>query len=174
LEMVEGCWLRVEGREPGKIGAINVIGKDSVKTRFRFEKLEVWHEARTIIRVVYRLTRKFSDHELFAMISQIRRAAVSVSANIAEGSGRNSDKDFAHFLEQAYGSLMEMASLFHLALDEGYVSEPELDALLDDLESLARRIASLKRSLEVKTSKTPFERGNRLALGSRLSTFDQP
>ena len=83
-----------------------------MKTRFRFEKLEVWQEARKINQVIYRLTRKFPREELFAMTSQIRRASISVSSNIAEGSGRNSDKDFAHFLEQAYGSLMEVASIF--------------------------------------------------------------
>ena len=138
-----------------------------MKTRFRFEKLEVWHDARAINRAIYRLTRKFPRHEMFAMTSQIRRAVISVSSNIAEGSGRNSDKDFAHFLEQAYGSLMETASIFYLALDEGYVSEMDLDLLFDDLEKLAKRIASLNRSLGVKTSKTPFERKNQNALDSR-------
>ena len=145
-----------------------------MKTRFRFEKLEVWHDARAINRVIYSLTRKFPRHEVFAMTSQIRRATISISSNIAEDSGRNSDKDFAHFLEQAYGSLMETASIFYLALDEGYVSEADLDLLFDALEKLAKRIASLNRSLEVNTSKTPFERKNRNALVSRppRSTLD--
>ena len=142
--------------------------------RFRFEKLEIWHEARTINRTVYAITREFPKHEVFAMASQLRRAAVSVSANIAEGSGRNSDKDFAHFLEQAYGSLMEVAALCYLSLDEGYVSESKLNPLLDDLEKLARRLAALNRSLEIKTTKTPFVRRNGLTLDSRPSTLDQP
>ena len=129
-----------------------------MRIRFRFEKLEVWQEARKINQVIYRLTRKFPRHEVFAMTSQIRRAAISVSSNIAEGSGRNSDKDFAHFLEQAYASLMEVASVFFLGLDEGYVTEVELDPLFDEMERLAKRIASLNRSLEVPTSKTPFNR----------------
>jgi len=145
-----------------------------MKTRFRFEKLEVWQEARAINRTIYRLTRKFPDYEMFAMTSQIRRAAISVSSNIAEGSGRNSDKDFAHFLEQAYGSLMETASLCYLALDEDYVSEPELNPVFDDFEKTAKRIVSLNHSLQVKTSKTPFERKNPPALDSRPSTLDQP
>jgi four helix bundle protein len=95
---------------------------------------------------------------MFAMTSQIRRASISVSSNIAEGSGRNSDKDFAHFLEQSYGSLMEVASVFFLGLDEGYVTEAELDSLFDEMERLAKRIVSLNRTLEVPTSKTPFTR----------------
>ena len=144
-----------------------------MKTRFRFEKLEVWQETRAISRVIYRLTRKFPKHEMFAMTSQIRRAVISVSSNIAEGSGRNSDKDFAHFLEQAYGSLMETASIFYLALDEEYVSESDLDSLFDGLERLARRIVALNYSLVVETSKTPFERKNRKALGPRPSSLDQ-
>ena len=127
-----------------------------MKTRFRFEKLEVWQEARKINRVIYRLTRKFPREEMFAMTSQMRRASISVASNIAEGSGRNSDKDFAHFLEQAYGSLLEVASIFHLALDEGYVGEADLDPLFDELERLAKRTASLNRSLKVPLSKTPF------------------
>jgi four helix bundle protein len=129
-----------------------------MRTRFRFEKLEVWQEARVANRTICRLARKFPKDEMFAMPSQVRRAAISISSNIAEGSGRNSDKDFAHFLEQAYGSLMEAASILDLALDESHVSEADLDPLLDALEVLAKRIASLNRSLEVPTSKTPFSR----------------
>jgi four helix bundle protein len=129
-----------------------------MKTRFRFEKLEVWQEARKINQVIYRLTRGFPRQEMFAMTSQIRRASISVSSNIAEGSGRNSDKDFAHFLEQSYASLMETASVFFLGLDEGYVTEADLDPLFDEMERLAKRIASLNRSLEVAASKTPFAR----------------
>jgi len=143
-----------------------------MRTRFRFEKLEVWQEARSINHTVYRLTRAFPDHELFAMTSQIRRAAISVSSNIAEGAGRNSDRDFAHFLEQAYGSLMETASLFYLALDEDYVSEPDLNPVFDNFERTAKRIVSLNHSLQVKSSKTPFERKNPPTLDPRPSTLD--
>lgn len=95
---------------------------------------------------------------------------MSVSSNMAEGSGRNSDKDFAHFLEQAYGSLMEVASLLYLAMDEQYLTEKETDAVLDEIEKLAKRTASLNRSLSVDKSKTPFAR--RPALDPRPSTLD--
>jgi four helix bundle protein len=127
-----------------------------MKTRFRFEKLEVWQEARAINRLIYRRTRKFPRQELFAMTSQIRRASISTSSNIAESSGHNSDKDFARFLEQSYGSLMEVASFFYLALDEGYVTENDLDPLFDEIEKLAKRTVALNRSLNVTTTKTPF------------------
>jgi four helix bundle protein len=128
------------------------------KQRFRFEKLTVWQEARALNRKVYRIARTFPKDEMFAMTSQVKRASVSVGSNISEGSGRNSDKDFAHFLEQAYGSLMEVASLFYLAFDEGYVSENDLDPILGDIEKLAAGIAALNRSLNVKDSKTRFRR----------------
>jgi len=143
-----------------------------MRTRFRFEKLEVWQDARKINQMVYRLTQNFPRRELFAMTSQLRRAAVSISANIAEGAGRNSDKDFAHFLEQGYGSLMEVAAIFYLALDEGYVNSNELEPFLVELEMLAKRIAALNRSLSISTSKTPFARAKSLALDPRPSSLD--
>lgn len=150
---------RVESREPSNPVNINHHRKEeAVRNRFRFEKLNVWQDARVLNRTVYRLTRGFPKHELFGMTSQIRRASVSVSSNIAEGAGRNSDKDFAHFLEQGYGSLMEVASLMFLAWDEAYVSEKDANALFDDIDKLAGGVAALNRSLEVKTSKTRFTR----------------
>jgi four helix bundle protein len=129
-----------------------------MKTQFRFEKLEVWQDARRVNQKIYHLAKNFPRHEAFAMTSQIRRASISISSNIAEGSGRNSDRDFGHFLEQAYGSLMEVASLFYLALDEGYLAEKDLEPLFEELERLAKRTASLNRSLEIPVSKTPFPR----------------
>lgn len=129
-----------------------------MKTRFRFEKLEVWQEARKLNQQVYQLARKLPKDEIFVMNSQMRRASVSVSSNIAEGSGRNSDKDFAHFLEQSYGSIMELASLVYLAFDEHYFTESEADEVLDKLDVLAKRTVALNHSLSVDKSKTPFPR----------------
>ena len=84
---------------------------------------------------------------MFALTSQLRRASVSVSSNIAEGSGRNSDKDFAHFLEIAYGSLMETVSQCFLALDEGYLTQKDFDSLAGDADKLAGKIVALSKSL---------------------------
>jgi four helix bundle protein len=77
---------------------------------FRFEKLEVWQNAIEFAGRVYDFTRPFPADERFGLTSQMRRAAVSISSNIAEGSSRNSDVDFRRFLEIAYGSLMEVVS----------------------------------------------------------------
>jgi len=143
-----------------------------MKTRFRFEKLEVWQEARKSSGSIRRLTQKFTSHEMSGMTSQLRRAAVSIPSSIAEGSGRNSDRDFAHFLEQAHGSLMEVVSFLHLAMDESHLTQAQLDPLLNELEMPAKRITALNRSLAVKTSKIPFMRRNGNTLDPRPPTPD--
>ena len=74
-------------------------------------------------------------------------------SNIAEGAGRNSDKDFAHFLEQAYGSAMEVATQLYLALDEDYAQPEEVEGLLTELDRLSAQMAALNRSLKVKSTK---------------------
>src|SRR5690606_31048270 len=129
-----------------------------MKKRFRFEKLEVWQEARAFNAAVFRLSRSWPRDEMFAPTSQVRRAASSVATNIAEGAGRNSDADFARFLEQAYGSLMETASHLFLALDQTYVAETALDELHALADRLAARIVALNQSLDVRHTKTPFGR----------------
>jgi four helix bundle protein len=136
--------------------------------RFRFEKLQVWHDARYLGRDIYRLTQSFPSAELYGLTSQMRRAVVSVAANIAEGSGRNSDRDFAHFLEQSYGSAMELASHLYLASDLGFLGKESLEALLACVESAAKRIAALNRSLNINESKVRV--GPPSTLDSRLST----
>ncbi len=99
------------------------------------------------------MTRTFPPCEQFCLTSQMRRAALSVLSNIAEGSGRNSDKDFAHYLEQAYGSLMEAAGQAFAALDERYIADEALEDYLGEAQRLAAQIAALNRSLKIPTSK---------------------
>ena len=113
----------------------------------------MWQNARALNRRISQTVRTFPVEEQFGLTSQIRRASISVSSNIAEGSGRNSDKDFAHFLEQAYASCMELASQLFLAFDEGYVSDKTLTILLDEIQRENAGIAALNRSLLIKSSK---------------------
>ena len=82
---------------------------------FKFEKLEVWKEAQKFATLVYRKTVKFPVKEKYGLTSQIRRAAVSVSLNIAEGSDRKSDKDFTRYLRIAIGSLNEVVTIIYVA-----------------------------------------------------------
>lgn len=129
------------------------------KAPFRFEKLKVWHASRALAKEVYVATRQFPKDELFGLTSQLRRAASSISSNIAEGSGRNSDPDYAHFLEIAYGSTMEVASQLFLATDVGHISEPERERLLDATVEISAQLNALHASLDVpRSAKTPFRR----------------
>ena len=123
---------------------------------FRFEKLEVWHLARTLNRSVYQATKRFPKDELFGLTSQLRRASISVSSNIAEGSGRNSDADFTHFLEIAYASLMEVVSQLYLALDENYITPLEFDTIANASQALAGKLVALSKSLGRKARITPL------------------
>lgn len=93
---------------------------------FSFEGLRVYQATRQLVKDVYVLVNKFPAIENFALSSQIRRAVVSVSANIAEGSGRSHAKDKAHFVDIAYGSLLETYSELLTAADLGYITEQEV------------------------------------------------
>ena len=142
--------------------------KTSMNSGFRFEKLEIWQLARQLNKTVYQLTSRFPACESYGLTNQLRRACVSVSSNIAEGSGRNSDKDFAHFLEQAYGSLMEVASQLYLAMDLTYIQAADVANLQKEMAILASKIVALNRSFNVADSKVKLP-----ALDPRPSTFDQ-
>lgn len=120
---------------------------------FRFEKLDVWQAARRLGGEIYRLTGDWPAHERFGLTAQLRRAVVSIAANIAEGSGKNSDRDFARFLEQAYGSALEVAALLLIAGDLGYVAAAPKENLLDSLHSLTNQLAALNRSLHIEERK---------------------
>lgn len=117
---------------------------------FSFEKLEVWKEVKVFTKEVYLITKSYPDDEKFGLISQIRRATISVSSNIAEGSSRSSSKDQAHFYQIAFGSLMEVLSQLIISLELGYIEEEDLQACRNKISSIAFRLnalrsASLKR-----------------------------
>jgi four helix bundle protein len=92
---------------------------------FNFEKLETRQKAIAFADLVYELTRKFPSDERFGLTNQIRRAAVSVSSNIAEGAARNSKNDYARFLEIATGSLFEVVSQSFVGKRQGFLSESD-------------------------------------------------
>lgn len=115
--------------------------------RFRFLRFDVWQEGGVLYRLVSRFIRKLSREEMFGLASHMRRSARSVCANIAEGSGRNSDKDFAQFVEIAYGSAMEVASDSYLALDESYITSAEQAQLLAQIETVVSKASGLYRKL---------------------------
>ncbi len=105
---------------------------------FKFEKLEVWQLAIAFAERVYAVTSAFPPDERYGLTSQLRRAAVSISSNIAEGSSRSSDQDFARFIEIAYGSLMEVVSQIHLANRRQFVRDEDTQAVRAQAERLAK------------------------------------
>ncbi len=119
--------------------------------QFPFEKLRVWQDAREWVRGVYLLTRQFSADEKFGLTNQINRAAVSVPANLAEGCGRTSFKDQAHFSQIAYASLLEVVNLFIIASDQGFVSPSDLAIQREQTASLANQINALRKSQLTRT-----------------------
>jgi len=120
---------------------------------FRFEKLEVWRKAVDFAHRVYDVTARFPAEERFGLTGQMRRAAVSISSNVAEGSGRASHKDFAHFVEIAYGSLMEVVSQVQLAARRALLKQTDRDDMYAKAEELARMLSGLKTSLQPRRTK---------------------
>ena len=92
-----------------------------------YHNLLVWKRALGFVKLVYRLTKLFPKDEMYGMVSQLRRAAVSVLANIAEGRGKSSDKDFARFLYISKGSLNECQCYFELAKELEYINEEQFN-----------------------------------------------
>ncbi len=113
---------------------------------FSFEKLIVYKKAKEYVKVVYSLLLKFPSEERFAMCDQLRRASVSVISNIAEGTSRQTSKDKCHFLDIAYGSLMETYSQLDLARDLDYITDSDINDIKSRGIELLRLLASLKRS----------------------------
>ena len=115
---------------------------------FSFEGLEVYQAARLLVRDVYRLQQKFPKTEIYALGDQIRRSASSITSNIAEGSGRSSNKEKVHFIEIAYGSLMEAFSQLQIAQDLGYLTEQDIDTIRPSFVSVAKMLSGLKGYFE--------------------------
>jgi len=114
--------------------------------RFSFEKLEVWQDARKLANMIYEHTKSYPDNEKFGLTNQMRRAAISVSSNIAEGSSRTSTKDQAHFYQMAFSSLMELLNQVIISHDLNYLNEPEELAYHSQIEKIANKINALRKS----------------------------
>lgn len=114
---------------------------------FGFEQLDVWQKAIEYADDVYRVTRAFPADERFGLTNQLRRASVSISSNIAEGSGRGSNRDFSRFLEIAYGSLMETVSQSTVANRQEFCNADEFRKLYSEAERIARMLSGLRNSL---------------------------
>ncbi len=114
---------------------------------FNFEKLEVWQKAIAFADMVYAVTRTFPAEERFGLTNQMRRAAVSVSSNIAEGSSRHSKSDFARFVEISTGSVFEVVSQSFIARRQGLLSDDQFKTLYAAAEEQSKMQSGLRKSL---------------------------
>ena len=116
---------------------------DPLSTIKSFEDLPVWQDARKFTNKIYTLTNKFPKEELYGLTSQIRRAAVSIMSNIAEGFYRRSDKELTNFLSIARGSSSEVQNDLYIALDLNYISQTEFNQLYQEAKKIAKQINGL-------------------------------
>ena len=121
-----------------------------MKEAYQFENLEAWKKAKELTVLVYQLAAKFPNYERYDFCSQIRRAVISVPSNIAEGSGRISYKEKIHFLEIAYGSLMETYCQLLIAVDLNYLTNEDLEQIKPSIFDTSRLLSGLRRSYEAK------------------------
>lgn len=115
---------------------------------FSFENLKVYQYARELVKNVYLLQNTFPKEERYALGDQIRRAAVSITANLAEGSGRQSPKEKIHFIEIAFGSMTEVFCELQTACDLNYIKTEQLDALRPQFTEVAKMLSGLRNSLK--------------------------
>lgn len=115
-----------------------------------YQDLEVWQRGMNLSEQAYRLTRTFPKEEMFGMTSQIRRAASSIPANIAEGWGRQGNKEFQQFLRVAQGSLRELETHLLLSQRVELTTRDKVQPLLDETTILSKQLVALQRSLQAK------------------------
>jgi four helix bundle protein len=120
-----------------------------------FRQLKVWQLGVRLAKSAYLLSHKFPGHELYGLTSQLRRAAVSVAANIAEGHARDSTKEFLHHISIALGSLAEIETLLVLAQDLRSCETIDTVELLQDIDEEGRMLRGLQKSLKSKLASSP-------------------
>ena len=112
-----------------------------------YRELRVWHASLSLVEAVYRLSNQFPKQELFGLTQQLRRAAISIPSNIAEGHSRHSKREFLQFLSIASGSLAEVHTQMLIANRLQYSGISETDALFKDIDNVGRMLTRLKQSL---------------------------
>ena len=116
-----------------------------IEKKYEYKKLDVYKESKNLVKMVYRFIERFPKVETYALCDQLRRAVISVPSNIAEGSGRTSSKDQAHFFEVAFGSLMEVSCQMDIACDLGYINQNELIQMEEQVSRIAAMLSGLRR-----------------------------
>ena len=117
-------------------------------SRHRFRDLKIWQKAMLIAKLTYQCCAEFPSDERFGLTAQVRRSAISIPSNIAEGAGRGSAKDFSQFLSIATGSAYELETQLLLAVEFGYLSEMNLQKVLIELVELQKMLYGFQKSLQ--------------------------
>jgi len=112
-----------------------------------YKKLNVWISSISLVKNIYNLTRKFPKEEMFVLTQQLRRAAISIPSNIAEGAGRNSNAQFKNFLQISIGSCYEAETQLIISKELEYISEEELDTISKELDSIMKMNHNLQKTL---------------------------
>ncbi len=113
-----------------------------------FRELLIWQRAKQLVKLIYALSEQFPDNERFGLISQMRRSAVSVPSNIAEGYGRHLSTDFVRFLRMALGSLNELETQVEICFDLNYIVEEDCKKILSETNELEKMITSFIKNLK--------------------------
>ena len=121
---------------------------------FGYRRLIAYQKAKEVVKKSYKLLKRFPAEERYAMCDQLRRASVSITSNIAEGVNRYSVKDKSHFIEIAYGSLMEVSSQFEIAEELGYIAVEDRLSIDQLIEELARILSGLQKNYKLSTDST--------------------
>jgi four helix bundle protein len=114
--------------------------------QYSFEKLDVWMKARAFVKYIYQLTKKYPDDEKFILVSQLKRASISIVSNIAEGSSRSSMKDQMRFTEIAFGSTVEVYCQLIISSDLEFISTEELEKAKLLLREISNKLNALQKS----------------------------
>ena len=122
---------------------------------FYYRRLEVYKNAKTLSHEICKLVKTYPVEERFALCDQLRRAVMSIPINIAEGFGRISSKEKAHFIQIAFGSLNEVMCELELSLDEGYITQEQLSKMESQILSVKKQLAVLHRSILANGYYTP-------------------
>ncbi|SDH25051.1 four helix bundle protein [Winogradskyella thalassocola] len=114
-----------------------------------FNNLKIWNESMALVSESYKITRSFPKFETYGIINQMNKCAVSIPSNISEGTSKNSNEDFAQYLEYSLGSAFEWETQLNIAFNESYISEEKFKELKDKIKHIQKMISSFKSGLKL-------------------------
>jgi four helix bundle protein len=117
-----------------------------MRYEFSFEKLEVWKCSVDLSKTIYQLTTNFPENEKYGMVSQLRRASVSIASNLAEGTSRQTNKDKAHYTTMAFSSLMEVLNQLIISKELNFISEENYDKVRVEIGKISRMLNALRKA----------------------------